>query len=84
MQEVVKAVFQLGELVRRADWEGLHQLVEGLPNPVLVEVVMANMSYLPSREDVTAAEADLLRPPPVSSCTPLLPPSGSQIWSELL
>eukprot|EP00884_Botryococcus_braunii_P012027 jgi/Botrbrau1/20825/Bobra.0156s0050.3 len=63
MQEVVTAVFQLGDLVRRADWDGLHKLVESLENSILVEVVMANMAYLPRQEDVVAADAGLVRPP---------------------
>lgn len=75
VQEVVKAVFELGDMVRRADWGAMHDLVESLPINILVEVVMANMAYLPSREAVFSSQVRR-RPHPPPAPRPFLPFRG--------
>jgi hypothetical protein len=53
---VLKVIIQLGNLVKEADWDALHALLETLSTGVLVEVVMANMAYLPAREDIMSSD----------------------------
>ncbi len=55
-EEVLKVIIQLGNLVKEADWDALHALLETLSTGVLVEVVMANMAYLPAREDIMSSD----------------------------